>query len=108
MIDRHQFQSFIDEFVKVAVSSEWVKKMVQAGSESASPQRLSQFVSGMKDRALSVRQTRGTALPQLLQGMRLEGKADVAGDVGRKALAGMRERLAQTAMQARPAAVHVY
>lgn len=89
MISSRQFQAFAEEFTKVAVSAGWVKKMVQSGAESANPQRLGQFVSGMKDRAMSVRQTRGTDLSKLLQGMALEGKADLAGNVGKGALSGL-------------------
>jgi len=89
MIDHRQFQAFAHELTKVAVSGAWVQKMVQSGAGHAGPQRLGQFVSNMKDRALSIRQTRGTDLPSLLRGMQLEGKADLAGNVGREALSGL-------------------
>lgn len=100
-------QAFLDELQKIAVSATWVGKMVRSGAQKASPQRLSSFV-GKAQQGVERAMTRGGAsIEDAMKRMKNIDKNETARETARSALSSMRNRLAQTAAQARPAPVQI-
>ena len=100
-------RAFLDELQKIAVSASWVGKQVASAAEKVSPQRLSSFVGKAHEGVGRAMSRGGASIEDAMKRMKNIDKYETARETGRSALSSMRNRLAQTAAQARPAPVQI-